>query len=151
MPTCKRLATLRSASNGGSGPPEITFHIGGERVLSTPMPCGTTRLQTGGRAVLLHSPDWRIADHSKATPCGANRFPAGARSLARSLSMQTGTSGPIRTDTLHALNMSPLPCWATLAWCTRSDSNAHSTGSRPVASAGWATDTWCERGDSNTH
>ncbi len=40
---------LHSASNGGSGPPEFAFQTGGERVRTMPMPCGTTRFQTGGR------------------------------------------------------------------------------------------------------
>ena len=72
---CPRRFRRRPASNGRRRPGRFTLH------------------------------NWRMADHSKATPCGANRFPADARDLARSPSVG-GAKGGIRT---HHATRTPVP------------------------------------------
>ncbi len=92
-------------------------------------PSRLTALEWRTTVVLIHKP-----------LSSSNPLPTGAGAPVRSIVLEIGTPGQIRTDNLRVLSATPLPNWATGAgWCSRSDSNAHWTGSRPVSSAGWDT------------
>jgi hypothetical protein len=124
-PAVARLSTslsLMAGSRRCRSPSACAPHSGSGRGRE---PSRLTALEWRTTVVLIHKP-----------LSSSNPLPTGAGAPVRSIVLEIGTPGQIRTDNLRVLSATPLPNWATGAsWCSRSDSNAHWTGSRPVSSA----------------
>ena len=122
--------------------PDLLVPAGFEPAVRSPSACalhsGSGRGRKPSRLTAL---EWRTTVVLIHKPLSSsNPLPTGAGAPVRSIVLEIGTPGQIRTDNLRVLSATPLPNWATGAgWCSRSDSNAHWTGSRPVSSARWDT------------